>query len=75
MHEIRTQSGARSTVLLLDALIRNDVGEAETILDGCDAAPTMFGLASAWISLAEHAGLDARELLESMRSQVFGGAR
>lgn len=63
----RTAAGANSTIDLLDALNRNDYVTAQTVLNDCDPAPTMFGLASAWLALVEMQGLDPDALLGSMR--------
>lgn len=67
MSNIRTSDGARDTVALLEALTRNDVVAAQTVLDHCDPGPTIFCLASAWITLAEYARFDTADLLVQMR--------
>lgn len=67
-HASRTADGARDTIALLEALVSNDIPGAEAIINHCDPQPTMFCLASAWISLAEYAGLDIRDSLAQMRA-------
>jgi hypothetical protein len=68
----RAEDGARDTIALLDALVRNDVVGAQTILCHCDPEPTIFCLASAWMSLVEMQGLDAGELIDGMRKFMGG---
>lgn len=70
MSDLRTADGARDTIAILEALTRDDLVAAQTVLDHCDAAPMIFGLASAFISLAEYAGLDTEDLLAQMRQAV-----
>ncbi|WP_327139380.1 hypothetical protein [Nocardia sp. NBC_01327] len=69
-HSARTADGARDTVALLEALVRNDAVGAQSIVDHCDPMPTVFCLASAWVALVEHQGLDAGELIETMRRSI-----
>lgn len=71
-HAARTDDGARDTIALLDSLSRNDLVGAQTILDHCDQLPTIFCLASAWLALVEMQGLDAGELIDSMRKSMRG---
>lgn len=66
--DLRTISGMRSSTNLLDALVRNDGPAAQQILDDCDAGPTLFGLASAWLTIVNMQGMDAADLVRQMQS-------
>ncbi len=59
--------GARAAVALLESLTRNDIVGARTVLDHCDPRTTILALATAWLTLCELHGLDAGELITSMR--------
>ena len=69
-HANRTVAGAYATVAVLAALHRNDVKAAELVINDCDPAPTIAGLAGAWLELVRYAGLDAEELLSQMRDAM-----
>lgn len=71
-HAARNADGARDTVALLEALVRNDVAGAQAVLSNCDPEPTIFCLASAWIGLAREQGLDPLDLIAHMRKSIGG---
>lgn len=70
MTDPRTADGARDTIALLEALLRNDIVGAHAVLDHCDPAPTIFALASAWIALVEMQRLDSGQLIADMRRSL-----
>ncbi|MET8648499.1 hypothetical protein [Nocardia aurea] len=76
-HADRTVAGGIAAVELLDALVNNRVERAQKVLDGCDPMPTIFALASAWITLAQFTEFDIEDLLRQMRStnEVPNGGR
>lgn len=69
-HAARTASGLRSTVEILDAFATGDGRRAQEQLDSCDAGPTLFGMASAWVALAALTGCDTGQLIADMRAQL-----
>lgn len=69
---IRAEDGARDALALLEAFVRNDLVDAQAVLEHCDPASTICGLASAWVALVEFKQLNARELLDSMRDSMRG---
>ncbi len=66
----RTADGARDTVALLEAFVRTDIRGFYAVLHNCDPEPTIFCLASAWLGLVEMQGLDAADLIASMRNST-----
>ncbi len=77
-HADRTVAGHFAAVELIDALARNDAAAAESVLESCDPAPTLVGLATAFIALCHHTGAEVADMLDSMRSALAvpnGGRR